>query len=155
LAAGVQTRNVAPFVREVQGDIARTETARQFALVGLAGRAGLLTEDAVRSAVSDEHELEQRCAIAKAGYNGSLDGYLRIYAEYHDECARLQRETVNRNDGLDFDPLVYLRLHDANLRYVSAETLWLTIAERTIPGRSINAAQATARREEECQDDSP
>lgn len=124
---------------ELEAERARTETGRDFALIGMAGRAGLLSSELLDS-VLVEHEVDashEAIRLAKEAYDGSLDPYLAVYIEYHARSAR-SRRTVGQNDGLDLDPLVYLRPDDPSQRYLSAEKLWVELVDKALPGRSVN-----------------
>lgn len=71
-------------------------------------------------------------------YDGSLDGFLDVYAEYHARCST-ERQNVGSNDALDLDPLVYFRQADAGQIYVTGEKFWLDVVGAVAPGRVLDA----------------
>lgn len=145
---GMTGKEVALFVRDAQAATAHTTDASKYALVGLAARAGIVDEARLR-AVKAERDLADLCDEVQEAYDGTLDGFLRVYTEYHAECATNGRGSVGQNDALDLDPFVYFRASDETQHYASAEKLWLRIVNRATPGRSIDIAEVTRRASEE------
>jgi len=115
------------------------DESRRFALVGLAIRAGAISESDAREAVTanDMERVREQCSTAEALYDGSLDGFVRTYRHYHGYCA-IRRPQAGMNDALDIDPLLYFRQDEPSQLYVTGEDLWVVVVNLAFPGRALD-----------------
>lgn len=142
--AGAKRHEAAMLARQLAAvAIARSSETRDFALIGLAGRAGLLQEEALTELAELEPaaagaRVRELATTAQEAYDGRLGGFVEVYVHYHSYLAWTGR-SAGQNDCLDLDPFVYFDLENAAQKYVSGEKMWLKVVRLVDANRAVDA----------------
>jgi len=131
---GLSDRESKKHGREIMADYCQTKDYFNQSVLSLAMRAGVI--DFASYELSSDADKERALMIALDRYDGSLDFFIVIWQKYQ-SIGWLGRNNAGRNDGLDLDPLVYLK-SGLGSKYITGETFWVDLINSIEPEKTIN-----------------
>ncbi len=138
LNLGWNERQEKSFVEVLNAMSSQEALEREYAIMGLAIRAGALEFESAMKALSTGTG-EQLRKQAVDMYNGLLDGFIKVYQEYQSRMSKRGTQP-EKNALFDMEFFLHLDAHGSPLTFVTQEDLWVEVGREALPGRVISLA---------------